>query len=65
MVLTQFLNERPRWREMGDAARRKADEEFSIGRMVERYERLWLSLLERHRDTGRPTSHVVVPNYRH
>jgi glycosyltransferase involved in cell wall biosynthesis len=64
VAVSRFLADRHRWTEMGAAARRKVSEEFSMDRVVERYERLWLQLLERHRLRRRPISHHVVADYR-
>jgi len=63
-AISRFLTDRHRWTEMGASARRKASEEFSMEQVVERYERLWLQLLERHRLRRRPISHHVIANYR-
>jgi starch synthase (maltosyl-transferring) len=63
-AIRRSLADSRRWAVMGAAARRKAIEEFSFRRVVERYERLWLDLLERRRRRFQPASHRVVPNYR-
>jgi len=64
-TLLRFLNDQNRWAAMGAAARQKAASEFAVAAIVERYERHWLGLLERHRRQVRPISHFIVPNYRH
>lgn len=63
-AVDRFLADRHRWTEMGVAARRRASQEFSLASVVERYERLWLELLDRYRRLERPISHHVIPNYR-
>jgi len=64
-TLFRFLDDRNQWFAIGAAARQKAETEFAVEAIVERYERLWLGLLKRHRRKVRPVSHFIVPNYRH
>jgi glycosyltransferase involved in cell wall biosynthesis len=62
-AIYRFLTARPQWSAMGEAARARALGEFSFDAMVQRYERLWLDLIERRRERFRPISHEVKPDY--
>lgn len=62
-AIYRFLTARPQWTAIGEAAREKATAEFSFDAMVQRYESLWLDLIERRRERLRPISHEAKPDY--
>ena len=62
-ALVRFLSVRERWTAMGDAARTRAENEYSVERMVRSHESLWLGLLERWRQKTQPGSHRVRVSY--